>query len=139
MFIMSLIAKLEVVQIDYTNVFAQATLTKEVYIKITTGFEKPGIILKLLRLLYGLLQAPQTFYEHLATNLTKFGFCNEKNIDPCLWIHDKEGIICLVYVDDCLFFSIIKSNIMDFIKDMEKVLPLTVSDTANAFLGIEIE
>jgi Reverse transcriptase (RNA-dependent DNA polymerase) len=45
-FIMLLIAKLEVVQVDYTNAFVQATLTEEVYIKVPMGFHT-GVVLKL--------------------------------------------------------------------------------------------
>jgi Reverse transcriptase (RNA-dependent DNA polymerase) len=39
---MSLISKLEVVKVDYTNAFNQSTLYEEVYVCIPIGFEKPG-------------------------------------------------------------------------------------------------
>lgn len=138
MFIMCIIAGLVVVQVDYTNAFAQAILKEEVYAELPQGFERSGYVLKLIRSLYGLVQAPRTFYEYLSDNLKKFGFVNEKNIDPCLWINIKLGIICLVYVDDCLFFAKSKAVIMGFITEMEKEIPLTVASEADAFLGIKI-
>ncbi len=83
MFVMSLIADLETVQVDYTNDFAQAKLNEEVYIKVPLGCNtknEKDVVLELKKPLYGLIQAPHTFYdgfvqaphtfyEHLTLNL----------------------------------------------------------------------
>jgi hypothetical protein len=56
-------------QVDYTNAFAQANLTDEVYLEQPRGFDsvKNHIdnVLRLQKSLYGLRQAPQTFFEKL--------------------------------------------------------------------------
>lgn len=115
MLILSLIAKLATIQVDYTNAFAQAKLNELVYIEIPTGFIKdPTDVLLLLKSLYGLVQAPKTFYDYLTKNLTKRGFVCSPNIDPCLWINKQKGIICVIYVDDCLFFAQRESTITEF-------------------------
>lgn len=139
MFIVSIIADLATVQVDYTNAFAQAFLKEEVYIEAPTGFSATNnSVLRLLKSLYGLVQAPRTFYEYLTNNLKKFGFICSINIDPCLWISAKLNIICIIWVDDCLFFSKHKSTIMDFIEKMKLTMPLTVEETVTAFLGIQV-
>jgi Reverse transcriptase (RNA-dependent DNA polymerase) len=139
MFILAILTGMVLVSVDYTNAFAQATLNETVYVAIPMGFEREGYVLKLLRSLYGLVQAPRTFYEYLSDNLRAFGFVNHKSIDGCLWINDKLGMICLVYVDDCLFFAKEKETIMTLLDAMEKIMPLTMSNEADAFLGIRIE
>jgi hypothetical protein len=138
MFIMSLIAKLEVIQVDYTNDFAQATLSEDIYIPIPTGFEKPGYVLKLMQSIYGLVQAPCTFYEFLSGNLKRVGFRNKKNIDPFLWIHNKHQIMS-VCVDGCLFNSKSTKINMEIINNIQKIMPLTISDQVTAFLGVKIK
>ena len=47
-------------QVEYINVFAQAYLKKEVYIKPPKGFlrkDKKDLVFKLLKIMYGLKQA----------------------------------------------------------------------------------
>jgi Reverse transcriptase (RNA-dependent DNA polymerase) len=120
--ILSVIADLAAVQVDYTNAFAQANLNEEVYIEFPKGFSsthKNGdFVLKLKKSLYGLVQAPCTFYKYLTTNLKKFGFSCADSIDPCLWINHKTKLICVIYVDDCLLFSKEISTIYKFIEDI---------------------
>jgi hypothetical protein len=142
---LSIIANLESVQVDYTNAFAQADLPEgeEAYIEIPQGFYTSNpdkdIVLKLRKSLYGLAQAPRVFYEHLAKNLKARGFEACADVDPCLWIHKKKGIICLVYVDDCLFFGKDKAKINEIVKDLESDMPLSQEDSVTAFLGIDIK
>jgi hypothetical protein len=58
----------------------------------------PGMLLRLLRSLYGL---PQSGYTHLDSNLTEAGFKRTEE-DTCLYVRMVEGIITIVavYVDD---------------------------------------
>jgi hypothetical protein len=57
-------------------------------------------ILKLLKSLYGLKQAPKTFYEKMIAGLKQHGFIQSKH-DTCLFL--KQGLICVIYVDDTIF------------------------------------
>ena len=90
-------------QVDYTLVFVQAKLDGKdplIYIEMPRMFENPGHILKLKRSLYGMRQSPLKFFLHLKNGLEQRGFKQSK-INPCLY---SGIVICLIYVDDCLFF-----------------------------------
>jgi Reverse transcriptase (RNA-dependent DNA polymerase) len=139
MFVLSLLAGWVCIQADYTNAFAQAILKEIVYIEIPRGFEKPGFVLKLIKSLYGLVQAPRTFYEYLTDNLKKFGFECDVHVDPCLWYNRSRKIICVVYVDDCLFYAKEVSTIKKFLDEIGKVMPLTVEEEVTAFLGVQVK
>jgi len=60
--------------VDYTCAFLHASITEDVYVSMSRGFEKEGKVLKLKRSLYGLWQSPRNFFEHLRENLIKVGF-----------------------------------------------------------------
>ena len=47
--------------------------------------------------------------------------------------------MCVIWVDDCLFFCKDKQQINDSIKELSKHMPLTKEDSVIAFLGIKIE
>ena len=60
-------------QVDFSNAFAQATMDTDVYVEIPQGFaseedeitSKNKHVLKLNKSLYGLVQAPFYWNEHL--------------------------------------------------------------------------
>jgi hypothetical protein len=73
--IMALIQGWKCTQCDFVNAFAQSHLKEPIYIEPPKGFSSvPGTVLKLIRSLYGLVTAPNLFYEHLKANLIKRGF-----------------------------------------------------------------
>ncbi|KAI2499350.1 hypothetical protein MHU86_15132 [Fragilaria crotonensis] len=132
-------------QVDYTNAFAQANLNEEVYLEFPKMFapkSRSNVVLKLIKSLYGLRQAPRTFFEKLRDGLLERGYTQSQN-DPCLFM--KDGILCVVYVDDTIFAGA-DSSILE-----EEIRALGVSDTeqrhsfqlrnegeVGAFLGIQI-
>jgi hypothetical protein len=122
MFILSIIFGWHSCQVDYTNAFAQAYLRELVYIEIPRGFSgtRTDIVLRLIKSLYGLVQAPKTFYDLLTAQLTRCGYVSQPDIDPCLWINKKRKIICVIWVDDCLFFCKDKQQIKESIEVKEK-------------------
>ena len=80
------------IQTDYTNAFAQANLTEEDYIELPKDFsakQDGDFVLQLNKCLYGLCQAPLSWYEHLRTNLEQHGFVTSK-VDPCLFINHQK-------------------------------------------------
>lgn len=118
MLILSIVLNLTTRQVDYTAAFVHApidrdpdwdTLTPEeqdkrgVYLEMPRGFGEPGKVLKLKRSLYGLKQSPRNFFQHLKEKLEGIGFESATDVDPCLFISNK--VICLIYVDDTLFYS----------------------------------
>jgi hypothetical protein len=50
--------------------------------------------LKLKKSLYGQVDSPKLFYEHLCVGMTKLGFVASKS-DPCLFLHKKHKIMVL--------------------------------------------
>jgi hypothetical protein len=135
-------------QVDYVSAFCQAPISDDVYIDLPRGWQtlnqmgikenfKPGHVLKLNRGLYGLRQSPRNFFHYLKENLEGVGF-KQSMLDPCLFISDK--VICVVYVDDCLFFSPCASDIDESIAAIkERGMDLEVEDSVEGFLGISIK
>ena len=132
-------------QVDYTNAFAQAALKEDVYVECprlfgpASGTDK---VLHLRKSLYGLRQAPRTFFEKLKAGLLERGWI-QSEIDPCLFL--KLGMICVVYVDDTIFAS---ANIVDLdaaisslgisVDDQQHTFALRDEGEVSAFLGIQI-
>ncbi len=142
--VMSIDLGWETRQVDFSNAFVQAELNEEVYIKMpqhfvdSTGDTTDDAVLKLNKSLYGLVQAPMYWYNHLAGVLDKKGF-KPSDHDPCMFY--GRGFIVLVYVDDCLFFGPDGNKIDAFIselKDKDK-MALTIEDDAFHFLGVEVK
>jgi hypothetical protein len=99
---------LKTLQVDYLNVFAQAKLDEAIWLKLPqgcTGTHGPNTVLKLQRSLRGLKQAALCWLDNVFDGLLGLGWCRPSGIlDPCLFV--KQGVICLVCVDDCLFFRL---------------------------------
>lgn len=98
---------------------------------------KENHVLKLNRSLYGLRDSPRNFFEHLKGNLITCGYHQSEN-DPCLFFSDK--VICVVYVDDCLFFSRSQNSIDASIEKIKETgMDLNVEDDVAGFLGVHIQ
>lgn len=139
--IMSIVHGMHTRQVDYVNAFAQSPLpqNEECYIEMPQGFHDDGddTVLMLKKTLYGKSDSPLRFFNLLKDTLEKHEFKQLVNIDACLFVQEK--IICLTYVDDCLWFSLDEKCMDDMIEDIDKVLTLTVeSKDVSAFLGIQL-
>ena len=139
---LSLSQGLKTRQVDFSNAFVQAELKRDefIYIDVPKGFETDSdegtMVLKLKRSLYGLVQAPLYWNNHLKSGFEKAGL-KQSVSDPCMFYGD--GVIALTYVDDVLFFSKTDSNIDGKIKVLQdKGYKMTVEDDVYAFLGVEI-
>jgi hypothetical protein len=93
----------------------------------------------LKRSLYGLKQSPCNFFAHLKEKLELSGFTSLVDIDPCLFVSDK--VICLVYVDDTLFFSPKQEFIDAVITKLqdEHGMDLEVEQDVAGFLGVHLD
>jgi hypothetical protein len=139
--ILSVLLGLSTRQVDYTAAFVQAPIKEKVYVDMPRGFADAGKCLKLNRSLYGLKQSPKTFFEFLKGNLESIGFKSNDELDPCLFISDK--VICLVYVDDTLFYSPKAEYIDEVIKQLQDPnqcnMELEVEEDVAGFLGVDIK
>ena len=147
MFILSLQLGLASTQVDYVSAFCQAPIDSEVYVGIPRGWEtlnEMGIsekirgdcVFKLKRSMYGLRQSPRNFFLHLKKNLEKAHF-KQSAFDPCLFVSDD--VICVCYVDDCLWWSKDQSSIDKAIERVKVNMDLEVEDGVDGFLGISVD
>jgi hypothetical protein len=114
--ILSVVLELETVQVDYTTAFVQADVDDEIYIEAPRLFQCDGYILRLKKSLYGLQQAPLIFFLCLKDVLESRGF-RQSALEPCLFTCQE--VICICYVDDCLFFSRDKNAIEQVLEDLQ--------------------
>nr|GEV15705.1 hypothetical protein [Tanacetum cinerariifolium] len=87
-----------VYQMDVKSAFLYGTIEEEVYVCQPLGFEDPNHpdkVYKVVKVLYGLHQAPRAWYETLANYLLENDF-HRGQIDQTLFIKKKKGDILLV-------------------------------------------
>ncbi len=100
-------------------------------------------MLHLLKSLYGLRQAPRTFFEKLKRGLEERGW-KQSIVDPCLFL--KKGMICVVYVDDTIFASANTEDLDGEVKalgisisEQQHSFSMRVESEVSAFLGVQIK
>ena len=76
------------------------------------------------------------WYFKLRDGLLARGF-KQSNIDPCLFI--KYDIICLIYVNDTIFFEKNQKIIDNMISNFKRDFDLTDEGDVDAFLGVQFD
>jgi hypothetical protein len=74
--------------------FHQCTLSKgqKLYLKSIEGYPLPqGKVLRLLKTIYGLIQAPLAFYLLCSKVYTKVGYTQLKS-DECVFVRQKDDV-----------------------------------------------
>ena len=133
----SILLNLETRQVDYLTAFTQSPIDTEVYIEMPRGFGTPGKVLRLKKSLYGLKQSPRNYYQHLRSKLEDIGF-KACAADPCLFVTDR--VVCLVYVDDTLFYARDKTHIDDVVAGLRsRGMDLEEEADVAGFLGVLID
>nr|GEX36307.1 copia protein [Tanacetum cinerariifolium] len=130
-----------VYQMDVKTAFLSRTIKEEVYVCQPPGFEDPDYpnkVYKVVKVLYGLNQAPRAWYETLANYLLKNDFQRRK-IDHTLFIKRQKGDILLVqiYVDDIIFGSTNKDLCKAFEKLMKDKFQMSSIDGKSASTPID--
>ena len=131
-------------QVDYVQAFPQAYLPEgeNVFMEIPGGYDlgdkpKGDYCLQLIKNCYGLKQAAFNWNNLLKSGLLSLGFKQSEH-DQCLYI--KDDVICVIYVDDTLFFSKDPSKVDKVISNLQKLnFELTDEGDVDAFLGIKVE
>ena len=114
MLILECILGLQIQSIDFTNAFAQEYIPsgEPVFIELPRDFKSYGgqhdVVLKSKKSLYGQAKAARLWYEKLRNGLLKRDFVMSK-VDT--WLYIFKTVICVVYVDDCLFWARSQSDI----------------------------
>ena len=94
--------------------------------------------LKLVKCIYGLVQAAQQFFRKLKEVLIKLGFETSK-ADPCLLIKkDEKGVIFVaLYVDDYLFIGS-KQQIENLKSRIQGSFAIKIDDDVKDYLSCEL-
>ncbi|GKC49422.1 putative ribonuclease H-like domain-containing protein [Tanacetum coccineum] len=129
-------------QMDVKSAFLYETIEEEVYVTQPPRFKDlnhPDKVYKVVKVLYGLHQAPRAWYETLANYLLSNGFKRGK-IDETLFIKKQKGDIFLVqvYVDDIIFGSINKELCTAFEKLMKDKFQMSSMRELTFFLGLQV-
>ncbi len=129
---------------DVTCAFLHADLAPDetVYVAMPLGLNtksKNGKrqVLKLNKTLYGLCQSPRAFLKYITKKLES---CRLKQsmFDPCLFI--RPDVMCVVYVDDLIFWSCDVANSDRVAMELCKLgVALEQEDDAAGFLGVKME
>ena len=96
-------------QMDAKSAFLNGELEEEMYVEQPPGFEDPNLVdfvYFIFKAIYGLRQAPRTWYDTLFEFLLENGFTRGV-IDKTLFhkMHKSDMILAQVYVDDIVFGS----------------------------------
>ncbi|GKE20428.1 putative ribonuclease H-like domain-containing protein, partial [Tanacetum coccineum] len=132
-----------VYQIDVKSAFLYGKIKEEVYVCQPPGFEDPDFpnrVYKVEKALYGLHQAPRSWYETLLTYMLDNGFQRWK-IDKTLFIKRHKGNILLVrvYVDDIIFGLTKKELFNAFEKLMHEKFQMSSMGELTFFLGLQVQ
>ena len=107
-FILAELNGLTIVAGDVGNAYLNARSKENCYIRAGSEFgpELLGLLLLIIKALYGLKSSAARFHEHLSVALRKLGFKASK-ADPDFWIRDKGDHYDYIarYVDDIIEFS----------------------------------
>ena len=134
--ILSIHLNISTMQVDYTSAFLHAVIEDNVYVEIPTRDKDPGKILQLNKSVYGLKQSHCNLFFRLKSKLEAFEFM-QSPADPSLFI--RLGIMCLMYVDDCLFFVLNDSNFDDMLQNLRNEnLSLEKEDNVAGFLFVHL-
>ena len=123
MLILQSILGLESQSNDFTNAFDKIDIPsgEPVLIEITRDFKsdvgQDDVVLRLKKILYGQSEAARLCYEKLQNVLLESGFVMSK-VDPCLFMY--KTVICVVYVDCCLYWESSQYDIDNVMKPFKE-------------------
>ena len=126
---------------DMMSAFLQGnTIDRDVYIKPPREAQRDGMIWKLKRCLYGLVDAPRAWYERVTDEMTKLGGTRSL-YDKCMFFWHKgstlDGVI-ITHVDDFEYCGTEEWK-KEVICKLKKVFKVSRDDKGRfRFIGVEI-
>eukprot|EP00957_Ditylum_brightwellii_P047770 3628878-Ditylum_brightwellii.AAC.1 len=141
MMVMSTLYNLNTRSIDIILANPQTKIKANIYlfppagIAINTGGQ--DLVLKLKKNLYGLKNAGRTWWEHLASGLERMGL---KQCEANQYVWKKDGLVIIVYVDNCLIFGNSKDNVDKVVEKLRKRFDIAdEGTTVEEYLGVKID
>jgi Reverse transcriptase (RNA-dependent DNA polymerase) len=132
-------------QVDFTLAFCQSPqpIDQPLYMELPqyyrpSGYEGQDVVLQLQKSIYGQVDSPKLFFEHLSKGMRELGFVPSTS-DPCLFIHSQHKLMVLNYCDDQIWLSPDDSLIEDYVSKLSGLgydLTLEPKGDIFGFLGI---
>ncbi|KAJ0967732.1 hypothetical protein J5N97_024649 [Dioscorea zingiberensis] len=128
---------------DVKSAFLNGELSEEVYVSQPPGFEddeRPQLVLKLKKALYGLRQAPRAWNYKLDKSLLSLGF-ERSPLEHAVYKKKHHGLVLLVgvYVDDLIVTGSAVCDIVEFKNQMKKLFNMSDLGLLSYYLGIEVK
>ncbi|KAJ9545029.1 hypothetical protein OSB04_024736 [Centaurea solstitialis] len=132
----------EIWQMDVKTAFLNGKLTEEVYMEQPEGFEdpkNPNKVCKLLKSIYGLKQASQSWNLHFDERIKEFGF-TKSEFEPCVYTKFSGSIVTflVLYVDDILLIENDVPTLQSVKSWLSKCFQMKDLGEAAYILGIKI-
>ena len=128
-------------QSDVSNAFLNGELKNDVYMEIPDGMAKQkGMVIHLLRALYGLRESPNIWNSTLHQFLLKLGFVRSC-VDDCLYSCRRDGheLHMALYVDDMIYTSD-SSELMEWFKQsLQDQFKMKHMGLATHILGMKVD
>ena len=133
---------LYVEQMDVPNAYLRGDLDEEVYMEIPEGLDLPpntpkGMVLRLLKGLYGLKQSGRIWNKKIKAFLISIGFI-QLTADNCVYINHSTKVIISLYVDDLLIFSRTMAPINSVKKQLHEEYNMKDLGPVKQILGIRV-
>ena len=128
---------------DFQSAYLNVSLdgNEEIFIELPPGYvsEHPDVVVRLLKVLYGLKQAGWKWYEKLRKELKELGL-TRCEVDPGIFygVVDGETIILAVHVNDCILAGSSEAILDEFRTELDKRLKLTDLGSLSWLLGIKV-
>lgn len=134
----------ELHQMDVETAFLNAKVKEELYMKVPPGIDAPdGMVLMLLKALYGIRQAPHEWHADISETLTKELHYTRSVHDSCLFLRlsrTRHLLIIPLFVDDAFpaFHADDRAEMQADIAVLKAKYKLKYSESAHLILGIRI-
>jgi hypothetical protein len=128
---------------DLKSAFLNGELREEVYVAQLPGFAVVGQekkVLRLIKALYGLRQAPRAWYAKLDSSLGSLGF-QRSAYEHVVYTRGagEQRLIVGVYVDDLVITRGDVQELEQFKEQMKKTFQMTDMGLLRFYLGLEVE
>ena len=111
---------LNIDQMDVKTAFLYGIIKQLIYVKLPLGYEKPGIVCRLQRGLYGLKQSSRLWYQRISEYLAEKIGLTRLHADHGIFATSDgiRGPIISIWVDDLNLFTPRDSPLMQKMKDL---------------------
>ena len=138
--VLSKINNLHTKSIDFVQAYPQADIKVTIYLHtpqgVSFGDKHQDVVLQLKKNLYGLKDSGLAWWEMISKGLLDLG-SEQTETDQCVF--NKENVIILIYVDDCIINSRTKEGLDETMAAIKEHFTTTDEGEIEEYLGIQID